>query len=330
MGSASAVYKVGIIGAGAVAEMHLDAIERHPDRMVVVALCDPDPAAVQARSNARGILQTFTKLDDSIRSAGIDVAVVCTPTHVREAVLSPLIEAGIPALCEKPLAETHAEAVRIERKARERGVALAVNQNFRRFFSFSLAHDVLAEGTLGRPLHLTQLSNALRRDSGWRLERGRYIMAVMSVHWFDGYRYLLDDEAATVYCRAVDSPATPGGPDTAISVIVEFRKGTVVSLTESFSSYAAHTFAALDCEAGSLILDYDGLVELRDSGETTEHINPFDKPEATYYLLDDLMGAIEEGREPETSASDNLGTMRIVEAAYRSLERGGVVRIEDL
>jgi predicted dehydrogenase len=44
----------------------------------------------------------------------------------------------------------------------------------------------------------------------------------------------------------------------------------------------------------------------------------------------ELMCAIEEGRQPETSGSDNLGTLKIIEAAYRSIETGRRVELKEL
>jgi predicted dehydrogenase len=42
-----------------------------------------------------------------------------------------------------------------------------------------------------------------------------------------------------------------------------------------------------------------------------------------------LMEAIESGGEPETSGEDNLGTLRVVHAAYRSAAEGrGIVPAE--
>jgi predicted dehydrogenase len=234
-------------------------------------------------------------------------------------VIWPLLDAGISTFCEKPFAETYAEAAEIARKAQETGVPVAVNQNFRRHFSFHMARQVLDQGHLGRPLHLVQVANRLRRDRGWRLERKRYVMAVMSIHWFDGYRYLLREEPEQVYCQGVNSPATSGGEDTAVSVTLTFPSGAVVSLSESFSSFAGHEHCSLDCEAGALTMDYGSLQEIRASGEVLTHGNPYDKAEATYCLLDDLVQAAASGRTPETSAADNLNTMRIMEAAYRSL-----------
>jgi predicted dehydrogenase len=58
--------------------------------------------------------------------------------------------------------------------------------------------------------------------------------------------------------------------------------------------------------------------------------NPLDKPAATYWVLDDLLRAIEEHRAPETSATDNLQSMRMMEAAYRSLEQNRVIDLKEI
>ena len=58
--------------------------------------------------------------------------------------------------------------------------------------------------------------------------------------------------------------------------------------------------------------------------------NPMDKADATYHLLDDLLDAVENGRDPETSAADNLKSMRLLEAAYRSLETGLVINPKEM
>lgn len=323
-------HRIGIVGAGNISRLHLDGIKRHPDRAVPVALCDPDKQSLTKRSGEYSVPDTYTDLGEMIEKAGIDAAIVCTPTHLRKVIVAPLVEAGIPVLCEKPFAETLSEAMEIEGIARRRGVPVAVNQNFRRHFTFFIARDVLESGSIGKPLHLIQTTCYLRRDRGWRIERKRYVMAVMSIHWFDGYRFLLQDEPETVYCRAVNSPATDGGEDTAVSVVLQFRKGTVVSLSESFSSFTRPSCATLDCESGGIIMEYEKMTEVRGSGERIERLNPYDKAEATYFVLEDLLWSIEEGREPETSAADNLGSMRVMEAAYQSMRQGRVVRIEEV
>ncbi len=327
---AEGARRIGIVGAGNISRLHLKGLARHPERARAVALSDPDGSVREARAAEFNVEHTYPTLHEMLANAQLDAAIVCTPTHVREEVVLPLVEAGVPVLCEKPFAEGFAEAARIERASREAGVAVAVNQNFRRHFSFALARDVLGGGALGRPLHLTQTACGLRRDSGWRLDRRRYVMAVMSVHWFDGYRFMLGEEPETVYCRGVNSPATRGGKDTAVSAVLVFPGGTVACLTESFSSFTGAHACALDCERGGLVMDYRSMTEVREGGERVEHANPFDKTEATWWLMDDLLSATEEGRAPETSAVDNLLSMRVLEAAYRSLEESREVRVEEI
>ena len=323
-------YNIGIAGAGNISKLHLEGIARHPDRMRVAALCDPDDACLQRRAAEYSVPETYSDLETMIAGAHPDAVIVCTPTHIRRVVLLPLIEAKIPVFCEKPFAETYTEAREIEHLARQAGVPVAVNQNFRRHFTFDTARAILDGHTLGKPLHLVQCHANMRHDQGWRLARSRYVMSVMSVHWFDGYRYMLRDEPTMVFCCGVNSPATAGGEDTAVSVVLTFRRGTVVSLSESFSSFAGKSMCTLDCEAGALSMGYGALTEIRPDGEEIEHQNPFDKPEATYYLLDDLLKAASEGRSPETSATDNLKSMRILEAAYRSMVEGCAVDPEEI
>ncbi len=330
MGMSRDVMRVGIVGAGSISRLHLQGLARHTDSMRAVALCDPDADGLAGRAAEFRVAETYCSLAEMMTKAHLDVAIVCTPTHVRRPVVLPLLEAGIPVLCEKPFAETYAEARQMREDSRRLGVPLAVNQNFRRHFTFAMAKQVLASGRLGRPLHLAQAFLLTRHDTGWRLDRRRYIMSIMSIHWFDGYRFMLGTEPVTVYCRGVNSPATEGGDDTGISVILEFPGGVVACLSESFASFGQTMFCTLDCQEGSLSLGFDRIQEFRGSGPPTEHVNPLDKAEATFLVLDDLVRAHRERRQPETSADDNLKSMRILEAAYQSLQESRVVRLEEI
>jgi len=324
--------RIGIVGAGNISKLHLDGLKGHPDRAVCVALCDPNPDNLRARCQEYGIETTFATVEEFAAKSGVDAAIVCTPTQLRLEVLKPLMRAGIPILCEKPLAETYEEAKAIAEAAEKYGVPVAVNQNFRRHFTFAMGKDLLAQNDFGRPLHLVQKAMGLRRDVGWRLDRHRYVMSVMSIHWFDGYRFMLDDEPETIYVRGVNSPATPGGEDTAVSMILEFGKGTVVNLSESFSSFTGDWDGTLycDCERGGLVMGYGKIQSVDADRRKTEHENPYDKAQATYYVLDDLLSAVEQGRAPETGVRDNIKSLRIMEAAYKSLSEGRVVRIEEI
>ncbi len=324
------IIRVGFVGAGGVSKLHLEGISRHPEEAKVVAYCDPNESNIKARMQEYGECDSYSNLGEMLVNAEIDVAIVCTPTSIREAVILPLIEAKMPTLCEKPFCDYFPEASRITGAAMEAGVPVAVDQNFRRNFPFYIGREILAAGELGRPLHLTQFAKGLRTDVGWRLERERYVMTVMSIHWIDGYRWMLQDEAESVYCQGINSPATQGREDTAISMVITFKSGTVVSLTESFSSFNRERGCTLDCEKGSLVIEQGGLKVLQPGSDPVEHRNPYDRPDGCFILLKDLYEAAQENREPETSVSDNIENIRILEAAYTSWKENRVVLVEEI
>ena len=103
--------RIGIVGAGNISRLHLDGIARHPDRARVVALCDPDEATSKARAADYGIASTYTDLAQMIAQASLDAAIVCTPTHVRKAVIWPLLDAGIPTFSIQPSASARCSAL---------------------------------------------------------------------------------------------------------------------------------------------------------------------------------------------------------------------------
>ncbi|MCF7854675.1 MAG: Gfo/Idh/MocA family oxidoreductase [Candidatus Pacebacteria bacterium] len=326
----SSPSRVGFVGAGNILKMHMQGLRRHSDRLTAAAVCDVDVDRLRDAAAVWSIPACYQQVEAMLENETLDACVVITPTHVRREVLLSIMGKGIPILCEKPLAETYAEAQALAAAARRNNVPVAVNQNFRRYFTFELARRQLAAGDLGRPLHLTQTVMNRRRDRGWRLERERYIMSVMSIHWFDGYRYLLGEEPRGVYCRTPSGTSGSGFGETAVSLLLDFPGGTVVNLNESFSSFAPFSRACLDCEQGSLIMDYEKLLMIDTEKKTVEIANPYDKPEATVSLLIDLCGAAEEGRPPTTDIADNLKSMRILEAAYKSMNEKRYVLLEEI
>src|SRR5205823_690197 len=149
----------------------------------------------------------FSSVAALIAGADWEVAVVCTPTPVREAVVSELASAGKHLLVEKPLAESYAEARRLVATCAAAGVQLAVDQNFRYHYPFDAARGLLAGGGVGRVLGVLHEDLFFRQDHGWRTERPRHALAVMGIHWLDGFRWLLGSEARTVRCQLHRSPA---------------------------------------------------------------------------------------------------------------------------
>ena len=92
-------------------------------------------------------------------SPGDDVELVdvCTPGNTHAEIAIAALEAGKHVLCEKPLANTVAEAeamVAAAERARPTGVRSMVGFNYRRVPAMALARELVADGRIGQIRHV--------------------------------------------------------------------------------------------------------------------------------------------------------------------------------
>lgn len=319
------MHRVAIVGCGRVSTMHLTGAARHPDEVRVVAACDPMPERLAWARETFGVETGFESVDALIDGAQWDTAIVCTPTHIRLDTVRALAAAGKNMLVEKPLADEYDEARELVRVAADASVHLAVNQNFRHYYPFGMARDLLAGGELGNPLGVLHQDLGYRREEGWRVTAQRHALSIMGVHWLDGFRHMLDREAGQVSAHIASAADLGVAGDTDVQALLRF--GTAgVSYIQSFASRVPATRTVVIAEHGTLDLDYQRLVLATADGER-EIPNPFagDKPAAAYRSLVDLLHAVDAGTEPPHSGRDNLHTIALLDAVYKAARTGGPV-----
>lgn len=314
------LHNIAVVGCGGVSAMHFSGYAAHPERVAVVAACDPLPERTEWARTKHGVPATFASIDELLAGAEFEAAVVCTPSQVREPVVAALAEAGKHVLAEKPLADCYDEAARLVKICADAGVQLAVNQNFRDHYSFGIARSVIDTGAIGTVRGIAHQELTFRQDRGWRLGMARHALSVMGVHWFDGFRQLLDHDADLISCRTYSSPAISCSGETDASVTIDFGPVTV-SYVQSFSSRISRTETLVFGDSGTLRLEYDRVTRIGADGDTEEWANPHSgagKPESTFRSLARLLDAIDNSAEPGNSGQDNLKTIALLDGAYRS------------
>lgn len=328
-------FNIAMVGCGGVSRMHLDGYKRHPERVAVVAACDSELSRAQQAAQEYGIPAVFAALEQMIGGAQWDVAVVCTPTAVREPVVKALAAAGKHVFVEKPLADSYAEARRMVETCDGAGVRLAVNQNFRYHYPFQTAREIMAAGAIGPVSSILHQDLFFRQDSGWRTTMERHALAVMGIHWLDGFRWMLDRDAVSLVCQTASSPTIECAGETEASVQITFDGGAMATYVQSFSSACSRTETLVIGERGTLQLNYDGAaLYTRAHGREPQQRwdNPYagaNKPDSAFAGLDHLLTAIEQGSEPPNSGRDNLKTVALLEGAYRSTNKDRVVQFHD-
>lgn len=321
------VHRVAVVGCGVVSDMHFRGYLRRKDRVEVVAAVDPVQERRQHVEKNFGVPRTYGSITALVADADFEIAAVCTPSNIRLSAVRELCAAGKHLHVEKPMAEGLEEARAIVALAGDAGVLLAVDQNFRDHFAFGLARSAIRAGRIGRVIGIEHRELLFREVAGWRAESRHHALSVMGIHWLDGFRYLLDLDADWLVATTWRSPSVTASGET--DAIVHLRFGAVgVNYVQSFSSRVERVETIVLGERGTLALGYGGL-EIADADGVEMIDNPCgsDKPMSAYRSLERLLEAIETGSEPTNSGADNLKTLSLLEAAYRSGESGQLVRL---
>ncbi|MFD3331757.1 Gfo/Idh/MocA family protein [Streptomyces sp. NPDC058700] len=150
-----------------------------PLRPVLAAVAGRDRAAVHAAADRHGWAAAETDWHALVTRDDVQLVDICTPGDSHAEIAIAALDAGKHVLCEKPLANSVAEAEAMTaaaEQARGRGQVAMVGFNYRRVPAITLARRLIAEGRIGalRHVRLTYLQDWLVDPDfplTWRLER---------------------------------------------------------------------------------------------------------------------------------------------------------------
>lgn len=141
--------RVGVLGAGAIAQVaHLPVLKRL-DEVEVVALCDSDPVKARSIAARLEIPDVYDDVEDLLLAAKPDAVVVCTPNHLHEVHVISALAAGAHVLCERPLAISEQGLMRVMEEQRRSGRFVMVGMNHRFRSDVQAVRQFLAGGELG-------------------------------------------------------------------------------------------------------------------------------------------------------------------------------------
>ncbi len=109
---------------------------------------------------------------EAARDDGIEAVSIVTPNHLHVPVARAFVEAGIPVICEKPMATSLADASSLRDLAARHGVAVMLTHNYSGYPAVRRARALVASGALGE-LRIIQVDYAQdwlseAGNEGWR------------------------------------------------------------------------------------------------------------------------------------------------------------------
>ncbi|HOC54375.1 MAG TPA: Gfo/Idh/MocA family oxidoreductase [Verrucomicrobiota bacterium] len=150
---------VGLIGCGFMGRTHSNASRRVNNffdldyQLVLKAVCDLDEARARAFAAKWGYESCETNWRKLIARKDIDLVDITVPNNMHREIAVAAAKTGKMILCEKPLARTGPEALKMVQAVEKAGVPNLVSYNYRRIPAVALAKQLIDEGRLGRIFH---------------------------------------------------------------------------------------------------------------------------------------------------------------------------------
>ncbi len=182
--------RVAVVGAGYIADYHL-AVLKDIERVEVACLVDPDRERAGALAQKYGVQRVVGSIDELMTDGTgerVDVAHLLVPPDVHVALTKKLLEMGIGAFVEKPLALNGNDARALATLAAEKGLPLGANHNNLHHPAFLRLMEKVKRGEIGRIEHVqVTLSVPLAQlDAGdfahWMFRAPRNIVYEQAVH----------------------------------------------------------------------------------------------------------------------------------------------------
>lgn len=231
----TAVFRLGLVGAGRMGRTHLRALASS-DSVRVVAVTEP-VAAVRETLEAPG-LAVHADLDAMLRAGGLDGVLVAAPSDRHLDIVRRLAAAKMPILCEKPCGVTSVQAQEAAAIAAAAGVPLQVAYWRRYVPALRRLRGRIEGGELGKIYCVACYqwdgqppSAAFRAASGG-------IFVDMGVHEFDQLRWMTGQEIVRLHAVAatVGTAAMPAGEVESAQALCALSGGStaLVSLGQRF------------------------------------------------------------------------------------------------
>src|SRR5688572_25497939 len=319
--------RYAVVGLGHIAQVAvLPAFANARRNSRLVGLVSGDPVKRSELAKKYGVERSWSyeEYDACLKSGEIDAVYIALPNHLHHEYALRAAQAGIHVLCEKPMAMTEEECVRMASAAKATRARLMVAYRLHFERANLEAIEVLRSGRLGEPrlFNSTFCTPVEAGNVRVRRETGGGVLYDIGIYCINAARALFRDEPIEVQA------ATAGVRDEveeAVTGWLRFPGDRLATFSCSFGAAKVSEYRVAGTK-GDLCVEpaYDYARPLKHrltlDGETRERRyakrDQF-APELLYFSDCILLN-----REPEPGAEEGLADVRIIRALYRSAESG--------
>ena len=334
------MVRIAVLGCGRIGQMHAANIARHP-RASLAMVYDIDGAAAEAVAEREGA-RAMASAEDVFASSEADAVLIASATPTHADYIEKAVEAGKPALCEKPIDLTLA---RVEAcRARIAGSSVPVQIGFNRRFDpgHRAARNAVLAGDIGDLHQVIITSRDPELPPRGYLEDAGGLLRDMTIHDFDLARYMLGEEPVEVFAvaGALIDPVLGAELDEVDSAMIVMRTASGTQCHINNSRTAVYGY-----DQRIELMGTKGMVQSgnrkphemrRYSAQSIEGAEPYlfffieRYTEAFMAEIDAFVDAVETGEQPEVSFEDGRRALILAEAAYKSLSERRLVQVSEI
>lgn len=148
--------RVGLVGAGYIAEFHARAIAA-AEGATLVSVCDANLGSAEAFARSWGVAKAYGSLDAMLEAERLDCVHILAPPDLHHGLAKAALEAGVHVILEKPMCVSVTEADDLIALATARGLHLAVNHNMMFTDAYRRLRDAVRSGAIG-PINMISIS----------------------------------------------------------------------------------------------------------------------------------------------------------------------------
>ncbi len=323
--------RVGVVGTGIMGADHVARITSTITGATVSAIVEPDAGRAASAAQLAPGAKTFTRVEDALSADALDAVVIATPGRFHEPVLLPVLEAGLPVLCEKPLTQDPESSWRIVEAEQKAGRQLIQLGFMRRFDpQYRQLRELIASGTVGELLMLRCLHRNPSVPDGYTQPM---LINDSVVHEFDVVPWLAGATITSVEVKYAKRNALgPAHLREPILVLMELDNGVLVDVEMNVSVQFGYQVAteAVFQRGVARIGQPEGLQLWQDAkfqlGEHTSYVTRF--KQAYDIEVQAWVDATKQGAIAGPSAWDGYKVAVACAAGVKALDTSGPVAIE--
>ena len=333
-----------IVGAGYFSRFQYEAWNRIPE-VEIVANCNRSVDKAEAFAEEFGIPKSYPvdQFREMLETEKPDFVDIITPPETHHELCEIAAKAGVIIICQKPLAPTWEETLELAELVESSGVRCMVHENWRWQPWYREIKNLIDDDAIGEVFHCnvhTRLGDGwgedayLARQPFFR-EYERLFVFETGVHFLDTFRFLFG-EVASIYAHTAQRNPVIKGEDSAL-VICHCESGVTAVLdanryNESEADNPRYTFGTVRIEGskGHLELSLDGSIRIKKLGEES-YLHDYSPSkdgfagDCVYNTQRHFVDTLLNDGEFESTVSDYLQSVMLVEMAYHSASEGSVV-----